>query len=144
MMDPNREEVDKTLSLIESLDLPHPSGALLSSFVREALHPVLAARYVNDRLLVGDACSLVSDWIYIVDSGEPKSLSSTARISQTSWLMSPSNHRRPPPVATKYQDPARNHQPRREQVLYHRQGWHCPGSFARRADSSHSDWLGGR
>jgi hypothetical protein len=88
-MDPNREEVDRTLSLIESLDLPHPSGALLSAFVREALHPVLAARYVNDRLSVGDACSLVSDWIYIVDSGESKSLISTARISQTSWLMSP-------------------------------------------------------
>lgn len=73
-MDPNREEVDRTLSLIESLDLPHPSGALLSAFVREALHPVLTARYVNVRLSVGDACSLVSDCIYIVDSGESKSL----------------------------------------------------------------------
>jgi hypothetical protein len=38
-MDLNREEVNKTLSLIESLDLPHPSGAVLSSFVREAFIP---------------------------------------------------------------------------------------------------------
>ena len=72
-MDPNREEVNKTLSLIENLDL-------LSSFISEALHPVLAARYVNDRLSAGEARSLVSDWIYVVESGA--FLSSTARVSQ--------------------------------------------------------------
>ena len=70
-MDPNREQVDRTLSLIAALDLPHPSGVLLESFVTEALHPAVAARYVNDRLPAGDARSLVSDWIYIVESGKP-------------------------------------------------------------------------
>ncbi|KAK3294461.1 kinase-like domain-containing protein [Chaetomium fimeti] len=68
MMDPNREEVQQTLSLIGELDLPHPSGSLLSFFVTEALHPVLAADYVNDRLSAGEARSLVADWIYIVES----------------------------------------------------------------------------
>jgi hypothetical protein len=97
-MDPNGEEIDETLSLIESLDLPHPSGALLSSFVREALHPILAARYVNAMLSAGEARSLVSDWIYIVESGE--FLCSTTRISQTCWLISPSNQKWLPPVAT--------------------------------------------
>ncbi|KAK4150826.1 kinase-like domain-containing protein [Chaetomidium leptoderma] len=67
-MDPNRQEVDGTLPLIATLDLPHPSGALLSSFVTDALHPLVAARYVSDRLSAGEARSLVSDWIYIVES----------------------------------------------------------------------------
>ncbi|KAH6856237.1 kinase-like domain-containing protein [Chaetomium sp. MPI-CAGE-AT-0009] len=68
MMDPNREEVEQTLSVIEELGLPHPSGPLLSFFVTKALHPVLAARYVNERLSAGGARSLVADWIYIVES----------------------------------------------------------------------------
>ncbi|KAL2190560.1 hypothetical protein L209DRAFT_724385 [Thermothelomyces heterothallicus CBS 203.75] len=67
-MDPNREEVNRALSLIAELDLPHPSGALLASFVNGALHPVEAARYVNDKVTAGDVQSLVSDWIYIVES----------------------------------------------------------------------------
>ncbi len=71
-MDPNREQVDRTLSLIAALDLPHPSGTLLESFVTEALHPVAAARYVMDRLSTGDARSLVLDWIYIVESGKAR------------------------------------------------------------------------
>jgi hypothetical protein len=70
-MNSNRAEVSKTLSLIETLDLPHPSGALLEAFVTETLHPVVAARYVNARLSAGEARSLVSDWIYIVESGKP-------------------------------------------------------------------------
>lgn len=70
MMDPDREEVQQTLSLIEDLDLPHPTGPLLSLFVTEALHPNLAARYVNHRLSTGKARSLVADWIYIIESGE--------------------------------------------------------------------------
>jgi hypothetical protein len=69
-MDANRREVDQALSLIETIDLPHPSGELLSSFVKQALHPVLAARYVSDRLSAGEARSLASNWIYIVQSSE--------------------------------------------------------------------------
>jgi hypothetical protein len=69
-MGPERDEVSNTLSRLAALALPHPSVALLSSFVTEALHPVVAARYVNDRLLAGEARSLVSDWIFIVESGE--------------------------------------------------------------------------
>lgn len=69
-MDPTHSEVNKTLSLIETLDLPHPSGALLSSFVTNAIHPVVAARHVNARLSAGEARSLVSDWIYVVESSE--------------------------------------------------------------------------
>ncbi|EAQ87712.1 hypothetical protein CHGG_04331 [Chaetomium globosum CBS 148.51] len=67
-MDPDREEVQRALSLIEDLDLPHPTGPLISLFVTEALHPVLAARYVINRLSTGKARSLVADWIYIVES----------------------------------------------------------------------------
>jgi hypothetical protein len=69
-MNPNREQADETLSRIAALDLPHPSVALLSFFVSEALHSVVAARYVNDRLSAGEARSLVSDWIFSVESGE--------------------------------------------------------------------------
>lgn len=67
-MDPNRAEVSRVLSLIHNVDLPHPSSILLSVFVTEALHPPVAARYMNDRLSSRDGVSLVSDWIYIVES----------------------------------------------------------------------------
>lgn len=67
------EEVNQANSLIEDADLPHPSGALLLSFIAEALDPRRAANYVLEtchnsntdtrtRLL-----ALVDDWIYIVD-----------------------------------------------------------------------------
>lgn len=64
------EEVQSILSLIESTKLPHPSDLLLRSYVREALNPLLAARYVKDRLQLGEASSLVDDWIYIIESGK--------------------------------------------------------------------------
>lgn len=67
-MEPRRGEVESTLLLIDNARFPHPSGALLSSFVTDALNPALAARYVNDRLRLEDAHSLVSDWVYIVES----------------------------------------------------------------------------
>lgn len=57
-----------TLSLIADARLPHPSGALLSSFVTDAVNPVVAARYVNSRLQEDGGESLASDWTYIVDA----------------------------------------------------------------------------
>ena len=137
LMDPNRQQVDKTLSLIAALDLPHPSGALLKSFVTEALHPVVAARYVEHRLSAGDAQSLVSNWIYIVESSKL-----FARPDRTSLIFPVgSDHTRPSPVATRCCHPGSDREARREQVLYYRKGWHDLGSFARRAYSPHPVWL---
>lgn len=65
-MDSNRQELERTLSRIENIGLPHPSSAILSSFVSDALNPISAARYVNARLSIHPASSLVSDWTYIV------------------------------------------------------------------------------
>lgn len=70
------DEVKNALSLIESTNLPHPLGSLLESFVDEALNPVLAARYVKRRLLLGEASSLVADWCYIIESSDFNSLQS--------------------------------------------------------------------
>ncbi|KAI0843961.1 kinase-like domain-containing protein [Daldinia vernicosa] len=67
-MDIPDDLVSSTLSLIESTRLPHPSGPLLESFISEALNPVLAARYVNHRLQLGEASSLIDDWSYIIES----------------------------------------------------------------------------
>lgn len=67
-------DVDSTLSLIENARLPHPSGPLLESFISEALNPILAARYVKHRFLLGEASSLVADWSYIIESGRFSSL----------------------------------------------------------------------
>lgn len=61
-------EVRDTLLLIANARLRHPSGALLSSFVTDALNPILAARYVNNRLQEDDRGSLASDWSYIVEA----------------------------------------------------------------------------
>ncbi|KAI0899541.1 hypothetical protein F4806DRAFT_505856 [Annulohypoxylon nitens] len=62
------EEVENALSLIEETKLPHPSGSLLDLFVTQALYPVLAARYAKNRLLAGEALSLVDDWSYVIES----------------------------------------------------------------------------
>lgn len=62
------DEVQNTLSLIESAGLPYPSGPLLKSFVTEALNPVVAARFVHERLLLGEGSLLARDWSYIVES----------------------------------------------------------------------------
>ncbi|KAI1662751.1 hypothetical protein F4813DRAFT_394895 [Daldinia decipiens] len=64
----NDEEVRSALLLIKSTKLLHPSGSLLESFVSSALYPELAARYVKKRLELGEASSLVDDWLYIVES----------------------------------------------------------------------------
>ncbi|KAK3942859.1 kinase-like domain-containing protein [Diplogelasinospora grovesii] len=63
-----QEEIIRALSRIESSELPYPSDELLKAFVTEAVQPALAARYVIDRLSTSDAQSLVSDWVYIVES----------------------------------------------------------------------------
>lgn len=76
-MDSLCREVNEILSLIESAELPHPSGALLSSFVNEALNPRSAAEFVLARCDAGhrserrtQLLSLVDDWIYIVQSSK--------------------------------------------------------------------------
>ncbi|KAK6951382.1 hypothetical protein Daesc_007917 [Daldinia eschscholtzii] len=56
------------MSLVESARLPHPLGPLLESYVSEALNPVSAAQYIEHRLQLGEAASLVDDWSYIIES----------------------------------------------------------------------------
>lgn len=80
-MDSMDPEVNDALSVIQHADLPHPSGALLSSFITEALDPQAAADYLLKACHAGhgpntrsELLSLVDDWTYIVDSGEPITL----------------------------------------------------------------------
>jgi hypothetical protein len=63
-------EVRNALSVIEGVRLPHPLGVLLSSFVKEAMNPVLAARYVLTRNSEGGLQELSSDWIDVVQCSE--------------------------------------------------------------------------
>lgn len=69
------------LSLLQSSDLPHPAGALLLSFVNEALDPNAAASYVLEACHASqglnprsELLSLVHDWTYIVESSESNRL----------------------------------------------------------------------
>lgn len=62
------ERVGRVLDIIDSIELPYPSSYLLTAFVHGALDPVSAAGYIDSRLSAGDARSLVSDWIYILES----------------------------------------------------------------------------
>jgi hypothetical protein len=62
------EDVWKALSMLENLQLPHPCGAILSSYIKEAMNPIIAARYVMNRLNADEAPTLMSDWIYILES----------------------------------------------------------------------------
>lgn len=68
-------QVNDALSLIQASDLPHPSGALLSSFVNEALDPPAAAEFVLGACHAGhgpntrpELLALVHVWTYIVES----------------------------------------------------------------------------
>lgn len=60
--------VRDVLALIEHMRLPHPGEPLLSSFVRDAVDPELAASYVCGKVLERNEQSLVPDWTYIVQS----------------------------------------------------------------------------
>lgn len=64
--DPVRDALDR----IEALNLPHPTGPLLSAFVTQALNPLAAADYVEKRLDATDADTIINDWTFIVESGK--------------------------------------------------------------------------
>ena len=80
--------------LIRGAKLPHPADLLLESFVKEALSRVSAARYVKDRLLRGEGPSLVSDWSYIVESGNAHQFQ-IALLRQTDYC----SHREGPSIS---------------------------------------------
>lgn len=65
-MDSENNVLERTLSLLENIELPYPGGQLLASFVTEALRPVYAAQYLNERLSTDDTSSIVADWTYII------------------------------------------------------------------------------
>ncbi|KAM3539480.1 hypothetical protein BM221_000368 [Beauveria bassiana] len=68
-MDPPRQGIQGTLSLVEALELPHPAAALLRAFILDALDCDLAADYVRSRIgSREEAHRLVSDWIFIVQA----------------------------------------------------------------------------
>ena len=62
------DDVRSVLSRVENARLPHPCVPLLSAFITEALSPTAAARYVSEALSAGDVDSLLSDWVYIIES----------------------------------------------------------------------------
>jgi hypothetical protein len=68
-MDSHGDELKSTLGLIANLNLAHPFGLLLTSFIKDAVDPLEAARYANERLQSGDSDSFLADWIFIVESG---------------------------------------------------------------------------
>ncbi|KAI1121435.1 hypothetical protein F5Y10DRAFT_272103 [Nemania abortiva] len=59
--------VAHALSIVDSIELPYPASYLLAAFIHGSFDPVSAACYVSDRLSVGSAQSLVSDWVYILE-----------------------------------------------------------------------------
>lgn len=76
-MDSVYPEVSEALSLIESIELPHSSGALLSFFVTQALDQCYAAKFVLARCGDGNSnnrqahlIALIDDWTYIVESSK--------------------------------------------------------------------------
>ncbi|KAJ6780380.1 hypothetical protein PWT90_03524 [Aphanocladium album] len=68
-MESSMSLMDDTLSKVELLPLPHPVGALLRSFILEALDAEVAAEYVQLRISsIEEAHCLVSDWIFVIES----------------------------------------------------------------------------
>lgn len=64
--DPVKDALDR----IEALNLPHPTGPLLSAFVTQALNPLAAADYLENRLDATDVDKIIADWTFIIESGE--------------------------------------------------------------------------
>lgn len=58
--------VERILSLLDNVELPYPGGPLLTFFVSEALNPVQAAHYLNQRILTDEPSFIVADWAYII------------------------------------------------------------------------------
>lgn len=70
-METRKLSIDDTLWQVEGLPLPHPAGALLRSFIVEAVNSQVAATYVLSRISsTEEAHRLVSDWLYIVESSK--------------------------------------------------------------------------
>ncbi|KAH7151216.1 hypothetical protein DER46DRAFT_703604 [Fusarium sp. MPI-SDFR-AT-0072] len=68
-MIPPSPDVRKALDIVDRVPLEHPASALLRAYILEAVQPQAAADYVQHRLSVdGHAGSLVTDWIYVIDS----------------------------------------------------------------------------
>lgn len=67
-MSATQDGVRSTLSLIEDMALPHPSGRLLSTFITEALNPSFAAAYAREKLSAGECDLLLSGWTHIIES----------------------------------------------------------------------------
>lgn len=61
-------EVSKAVKLVEAQDLSHPFGALLIDFVKEALEPRLAARFLIERIEQHQkpASELASHWQFVI------------------------------------------------------------------------------
>jgi hypothetical protein len=95
-----QEEIMRTLSLIEGAKLPNQAGPLLRSFIEGAMTPVAAALYVREGIQAGNVHSLVSNWIFIVESGERILEGYPALVSLTSTqlpnMVMLRRHRAPP------------------------------------------------
>lgn len=72
MMKETGDPVKLALDRIEALDLPHPTGPLLSAFVTQALNPLVAADYMEKRLDATDVDTIIADWTFVVESGKLK------------------------------------------------------------------------
>lgn len=69
-MTPPSPDVHKALDLVDRVPLEHPASALLRAYILEAVQAQTAADYVQSRLTTdGHAGLLVTDWIYVIDSG---------------------------------------------------------------------------
>ncbi|QGA21624.1 hypothetical protein EYB26_009335 [Talaromyces marneffei] len=65
-MSTDNNVVERILSLLDNVELPYPGGPLLTFFVSEALNPVQAAHYLNQRILTDEPSFIVADWAYII------------------------------------------------------------------------------
>ena len=64
-------DVMETLSFIEDLSLPYPGGAILASFVIEAMSREVAAGFIREKATsTEEALKVVADWICVIESSE--------------------------------------------------------------------------
>lgn len=63
-------DVMGTLSFIEHLSLPQPGGALLTSFVVEAMSREVAAGFIREKATSKEEALKVVAWICVIESSE--------------------------------------------------------------------------
>jgi len=63
---PRQLQIDETLKTVRETGLRYPAGRLACVFILCAVRPLVAARFVPEKIEAGQLYQVVADWLYII------------------------------------------------------------------------------